>query len=610
MSYPCRSFVHVRPFTGDEVTICPEDSPVPREVLSWNGSDTITVLDPQNGFAPRRNGTFGGLSVLWSVKDDEAKKIVSTPKDVYEKVVVPTIPTIVDGYNVAFMIAGAAGSGRVYTLYGEDVDGPNRGILPRFTEDIFDAFARQMNEDSVLSAEVEAVDISGETYVDCLAVRRMRNGLSSDPELKIAPGGRLQGCTSVELKGSEDARAIIKQLARSVGNRNTTHTVMFRFTETFRFDDPANFGQPVLKSRRVRVLFVLLRNTPPALQRCVDVAVERDSGENPLAKVPTRETALTKLFPELLQQGYYLNVISCISPYYEHAREDFNTLQFSLKCKRLVGNPLLNQDESLMDMRRLADEVKGLKLQARKQSQAMQVVQNEMNAREVELMKQEADHNKATKSIQSVQIELKLATIGRNMEAERTRVFRKETDSALKKQRKAMLATQNNATEKDAARMKLLQDTDDIKARVASIEEKVRKQQANTQIYRDRLEKYQAEKDEVELQEAFNFATPDEQERILSEKLSASCIDARKNIHLVEQEIAALKMPTPRDVPIQALQADYDRAYEEAMPIREKQELLREIAELEMNIAAAEAETRRLQGEMDQKKAACACVVM
>lgn len=66
---------------------------------------------------------------------------------------------------------------------------------------------------------------------------------------------------------------VLMQLMRVVNKRNTTHTVKLLFTETFEFDDPENVDQPIRKSRRVRVLFVLLRSMPSAFQRCIDVAV-------------------------------------------------------------------------------------------------------------------------------------------------------------------------------------------------------------------------------------------------------------------------------------------------------------------------------------------------
>ncbi|RHW68241.1 kinesin-like protein [Trypanosoma brucei equiperdum] len=73
---------------------------------------------------------------------------------------------------------------------------------------------------------------------------------------------------------------IVRQLSQVVPKRNSCHTVTLRIVESFQFTDPEQ-GQAVTMSRRVNVLFALLRNMPLGFQRCVDIAVERDSGENP-----------------------------------------------------------------------------------------------------------------------------------------------------------------------------------------------------------------------------------------------------------------------------------------------------------------------------------------
>lgn len=608
-SSSCRCSVRVRPFTPSEAKICPEGCAAPRGILKWDGDSTLTVLDPQNDFEPRRNGIFPVGKVLWSFRSTEAPKATrSTQQDVYNEMVVPLIPAIVEGYNTAFCVAGASSSGRMYTLYGDDTEGAERGILPRFAEDIFQHFEASSHDNSFLSVELESVDVSGESYVDLLAVRRGKE----EKELKIIStpeGPRLSGVTPVDINGTVDFQRVLKQLHRVASKRNSTHTVTIRFTETFEFEDPASYGQTVSKSRRVQVLFALLRNMPSPFQRCVDVAVEHDSGENPLAKVPVRETAFTKLFPDLLQQGYHLSIISCVSPYYEHLREDVNTLQFSVKVQYLKGRPTLHQDESLVEMRRLADEVKDLQVAAKKHSEAADVVQSELNAREVALMKQEALHNKVSNGIIESEKEIKLATISRNMEADRSNRVRKEISAELNKKRAEIKKFQSEQSSSDAALQSMMRDADDAKVRAEATEARVLKQKENTAVYERRLAEYEAEERAIADMEAFNIAPPGEQRDWII-KNSNEQKDSANEIKKVEKEIGSLEASDDTEKRAKAIQKDYDKAYVEAAPIREKKELLSEIAKYEKEIADAEAEMKRLQSEMDQKKAGCQCVLM
>lgn len=619
-SSSCRSFVRVRPFTPVEAKVCPEGSAIPRGILDWDGENIISVRDPQNYFEVRRNAIFAVGEVLWAFQEpgdatskSAKKQKLTTQQGVYNRVVAPAIPAIVEGYNTAFCIAGASSSGRFYTLYGSEAEGAQRGILHCFAEDIFDAFKKNVQHNTALSVELEAIDISGESYVDLLAVgARGGNAKDAADTLKLqttAAGPRLMGVHSVDIESAEELQKTIQKLHRIVEKRSCTHTVCIRFTETFEFEDPENANQSVSKSRTVQVLFTLLRQMPMAFQRCIDVAVEHDSGENPLAKVPVRETAFTKLFPSLLQQGFHLNFISCVSPYYEHMREDINTLQFSMKVKELKCNPQLQQDESLVEMRRLADEVKDLQVEERKQHEAMSVVQNELNAREVELMKQEALYNKTANDIIESQHHVKLATIGRNIEADRSNRARKHINAELNSKRAEIKNFQNTQTATGAAAERRMREADDAKVRADAMEAKVKKQKENTAIYEKRLKEYQEEDKATEVIEAFNIASPDEQRNIIineSEEKKAADAEVQK----IELERSTAKAFDTTEERTRALQRDYDAAYAAEAPSRERKQLEDEIAKYEKEIADAEKETRRLQGEIDEKKSQCQCTTM
>ncbi|KPI85034.1 putative kinesin-like protein [Leptomonas seymouri] len=613
----CRSFVRVRPYTPSEATACPEGSAVPRSIIEWDGDDTISVLDAQNNFGLRRNAIFPVGRVLWSFQEPDgsfptaAHKKIATQQDVYNRVVSPMIPAIVEGYNTAFCVAGASSSGRFYTLYGNDMEGAGRGILPRFADDILAAFKSKAQTNSTLCLELEAIDIMGESYVDLLAGGR-RHGADAQDGLKLQStpvGPRLIGANSVEIDDAAELQKYIKQLSRIVEKRNCTHTVSFRFTETFEFEDPENYNQSVSKSRRVQVLFVLLRNMPSAFHRCVDVAVEHDSGENPLAKVPVRESAFMRLYPGLLQQGFHLNFISCISPYYEYGREDINTLQFSVKVKQLKGRPELSQDESLVEMRRLADELKDLKVEEKKQNEAMAVVQNELNAREVELMKQEASYNKTANEIIESQNRLKLATVGRNMEAERSNCVQREINKNLNAKRAEIKAFMTEKTSSQASANKLMRDADDAKVRADAAENKVKKQQENLAIYEKLVKEYEEDDKEVERIEAFNIAPPDEQKAILIRE-SEEKTKADAEVQRIEHDRSTLLAFDDSADRMRSLQKEYDVAYGMNAPSRERKQLEDDIAKYQKEIDDAEKEMRKLQADIDEKKAQCKCNLM
>ncbi|EPY19420.1 kinesin-like protein [Strigomonas culicis] len=454
---------------------------------------------------------------------------------------------------------------------------------------------------------MEAVDISGDSYVDLLAIRRTRPGAGDPVELKVQmgpDGARLHGVTTTEIRGSHDLRALLKQLIKVVKKRNSTHTVTIRFTETFEFDDPENVGQSVTKSRRVQVVFVILRNLPAGFQRVVDVAVEHDSGENPLAKVPTRETAFTRLHPGIFTQGYNITFVDCLSPYYEHVRENVNTLIFSLKVQKLKGKPRQSNDESLVEMRRLADEVKGLKVTVRRQSEAMQTVQKELNAREVELMKREAKYNEVNTNLTDTRQRVQLMTVSRNIEVDKTNRVKGEMSKELSAKKKEMQVVEDNKTAKDKATKEVVKAVNDAKARTELLEKKIRDEEAKAKIPLDTIKAFEDEKAYVDRIAYINTASPEEQRAQFIES-SVLHREDQKAIERMKEEMIAIKASDNTAPQIQKISAEYDKAVVTAGPSLEKDKLLKEIKQYEKETADAEAETKRLQEELDQKKAQC-----
>ncbi|KEG06807.1 kinesin-like protein [Trypanosoma grayi] len=610
-----RVLVRVRPFTEAEGVVCPEDSPVPREIIEWDGHHTLTVLDAANGFQPRKNAQFEIDHVMWSFRDEERPKVVvHTQKDVYEAMVAPMIPQLVEGCSTAFCIAGATGSGRVYSLYGEDVDGTSRGILPRFAEDIFAAFKQQKRENSTLTCEIEAIDVTNnETYMDLLSQRRKASAAAAE-DLKLVhdptEGMKVQGATRVPVNKASDLLSVLRQVARVVPKRNCCHTVHLRFVETYEFEDPEQGDQAVSKSRRINVLFVLLRNMPPAFQRCVDVAVEHDSGENPLAKVPTRETAFTKLHPELLQQGYNLAFLCCVSPFYEHTRDTVQTLLLAAKLMRLRCKPKLNQDAALVELRNLADEVRNLKTEVVKQTESTQIVQKELNAREVELMKQEAAHHECRRKLQLSEDEIAAAKHALRLNLYRTKWQKANFDKNSHDKKKSMAATMTAKEATERAADAEAKEEEDVKAKIKDVEQRLQAQEKKNAQFETRLNARSQKEEEVKKMRRFIAAPLEERRQIIEASIREEAQATNKDRRL-ESELKAQKEAKEKaQARCSELENDYNAIHAAEKGTREKEEMQKSIKQLEKDISMTEAETKRLQGELDKRPPGCQCILM
>eukprot|EP00796_Vickermania_ingenoplastis_P011070 gene11070-7701_t len=591
----CRAFTRVRPFTEEELRVPPADCPIAREILRWDGGESLTVLDHTNRFQARKNGTYRVGPVLWSFVDEEVPEVKpATQADVYSRVVAPVIPQIVDGYSTAFLVAGGASSGRLYTMYGDGVDTPNRGIVCRFAEDIFQALEKKKEEESEMTCEMQAIDINNEAYVDCLATAK-KGAKESELKLVSSPEGpKLQGATTVEVSGSLDFKNHLRKFFQTVGKRNSTHTISLRFTETFEFSDPENHGQSVRKSRRFRVLFALLRNVPAAFQRCVQVAVEHDSGENPLAKVPVREAAFTRLYPEVLQQGYALNVIACVSPFFEHVKENLNTLTFCTKVQQLIAKPKKQQDASLLEMRRLADEVKDLKTEVRKQNESMNIVQQELNAREMELMKQEEAYERAKENLKLAKEDLQIAIIGRNYQVDKSRRARRCIQMEMEAEKRAIHDLQKKIDKRNDENAGALKSIKDTEERAAALERRIEKEQRNEAEFRARLSVFLAEEKKIQAMEDFNVAAPAEQERIVRE---GGLGTETENRELQRQH----ELSSAMEKEVAESRAAYEQVLEKERGGEEKETLKKEIAKLQAEMAATEKKLAEQANAADRR---------
>lgn len=608
-------FVRVRPFSDAEAMVCPEDSPVPREIITWDGVYSLTVLDAANGFHPRRNGKFDVSNVLWSFRDEEKPKVVvHTQQDVYTAVITPMIPHIINGYSTAFCVAGGPGSGRLYTLYGDNVNGINRGLMPRFVENIFNAFKRQKRENTVFSCEIEAIEISPtDTYTDLLLQKRRGVPLPTE-ELRIVhdqlEGVRLQGATRLPVKTSSDAIGVLQQIARVVPKHNRCHTVCFHFVETFRFADPDDPERTVTKSRYIKVLFVLLRNTPAAFQRCIDVAVEHDSGENPMAKVPTRETALTRLYPELLQQGYNLSFVCCVSPFYEHVRETMATLTLATKFMKLKCKPKLLEDEALNELRNLSEEVKCLKSEVVKQAESTEIVQKELNVREMELMKREAIYKDCKSKLAKREEAAKMAISALKLNRLRTRWHRKNFDDQCRKKAALMAAMREKIKIEEKSAVDVLAALEEKNRRINDLELQIKDRKNKNLIYESNIKEWENKKEKLEKMKNFIAALPEERIHLLNAEQAAK---TRQLIADNNMKAELLNFEEIRDkayARCRELSKDYEAAYAASQGTRDKIQLMSDVERLTKEIEQVEANIKCLESDLNNRKGGCHCSLM
>ena len=119
--------------------------------------------------------------------------------------------------NGGIFAYGQTGSGKTYSIFGDSVQGENRGVVSRAIEDIFSI----VEEDSGYEYKISLgfLQIYLETILDMLGTEKRNLGLRDDPHYGIL----INGLNYFEVSSSQEALQIIEMGCK---NRIVSSTIM------------------------------------------------------------------------------------------------------------------------------------------------------------------------------------------------------------------------------------------------------------------------------------------------------------------------------------------------------------------------------------------------
>jgi len=125
------------------------------QCVEFKSIDTIEVANQLNSI---QTFTF-----------DRAFDPNSTQSDIFEQTAKPLIDDVLKGYNATIFTYGQSGSGKTYTMYGEDfMDESAKGIIPRAVLHIFDYIDNEKNKDIKFELKFSMLEIYKENLYDLL----------------------------------------------------------------------------------------------------------------------------------------------------------------------------------------------------------------------------------------------------------------------------------------------------------------------------------------------------------------------------------------------------------------------------------------------------------
>lgn len=331
----------------------------------------------------------------------------ATQADVADFMVENAVDKVLCGINAAMLVYGQTGSGKTYTMEGalsaalrdpaqtgaSGVDAatasPNRGIIPRTFEQLFNKINTTHRENPVVSGgnvaatvyDVRAsyLQIYKEKIHDLLVPERAELRVFSDKKM----GLHVTDATAVQVKSAAEATAL---LVKGSANREVAETLMNRFssrahsifllTVTRQHRGTLGFAQLymvdlagsecALKSGATGVRLVEaghINRSLLTLGMCVNALCEqsrRDSlSEEQRSKeglpkkihIPYRDSKLTRLLQNALGGNSATWLMVAVSPDPEHLSESIMALRFGYRAMALRNTQTANVSLNLVALR-------------------------------------------------------------------------------------------------------------------------------------------------------------------------------------------------------------------------------------------------------------------
>ncbi|PAA78910.1 hypothetical protein BOX15_Mlig032127g2, partial [Macrostomum lignano] len=334
---------------------------------------------------------------------------------VYEKVGLPLLDKCLAGYNCCLFAYGMTSSGKTHTVMGAP-GGDDRGLLPRFLQDLFQG--KEIIEDQCeqLQVDISYYEIYNERIHDLLAashdksLRKVSLKVREHPTkgpfvegLSVYSNVRTYADVMTWLALGNKQRATASTDVNQVSSRS--HTVCTLGLKKLRIVDDENKQQQqqtatntsssassvqLCISSRVNIVDLAgserqsvagttgdrlregsnINRSLLTLGKVISLLSERvanEAGVNSSAKksnnqhIPYRESMLTWLLRDSLGGNSQTVMIATVSPAPQHIDETLSTLRYATKARSIVNLVRVNEDKSACMIRTLQAELERLR---------------------------------------------------------------------------------------------------------------------------------------------------------------------------------------------------------------------------------------------------------
>ncbi|CAM9493011.1 unnamed protein product, partial [Discosporangium mesarthrocarpum] len=294
----------------------------------------------------------------------------STQEDVFSALI-PSLKTVLEGYNACVLAYGQTGAGKTYTLLGPGGgtglpdDHAKWGVVPRAVQLLFNGLSAAVQEDPTFSYSVTCsfLQIYNEDLADLLQSGGQGASLQIREEAPSGGRGRVyvNGLSSFRVGGAED---VLRYIAMGAANRRVratqynevssrSHTVMQLTVESESTGGSEGGGGSHVTYRQSKLSLVDLAgsekmDTSTSISRvhfnelrCINRSLSALGNvisavaDRQRAHVPYRDSKLTRLLQDSLGGNTRTTVIACVAASGLQINETVSTLQFADRAKKV-----------------------------------------------------------------------------------------------------------------------------------------------------------------------------------------------------------------------------------------------------------------------------------
>jgi len=296
------------------------------------------------------------LNSIQTFTFDRAFDPNSTQSDIFEQTAKPLIDDVLKGYNATIFTYGQSGSGKTYTMYGEDfMDESAKGIIPRAVLHIFEYIDNEKNKDIKFELKFSMLEIYKENLYDLL------NPDTKSQDLKIkehkTKGIYVENLSEIYISSQEELIYLIceAEKLRSVSetslNKNSSRShLLFQLQITQKLsDDTERRGflnlvdlagsEKVSKTNAIGDTLEEAKKINLSLSNLGNVIFALASNQD---YVPYRDSKLTRILQDSLGGNSKTLLIVACSIHSYNSDETLSTLKFAKRAKKIKNKVRIN----------------------------------------------------------------------------------------------------------------------------------------------------------------------------------------------------------------------------------------------------------------------------